>query len=216
LNSYRYWAARLARHHLIRLVLASCLLVAGCAQLKQCAYAGINRARWQQPQKVVATLEIKPGAVVADLGSGGGYFTFRLAEAVGPGGKVYAVDIDRDMTDLIAKRAAEEGRSNIEVILASPEDPLLPKAGVDLVFTCNTYHHVEERVAYFTQVRKYLRPHGRVAIIDLDRRAWLEGMLGHYTPSESIKREMDQAGYELRHEFDFLDRQSFLIFVPKP
>jgi ubiquinone/menaquinone biosynthesis C-methylase UbiE len=198
-----------------RLVLAIALLMAGCAQLKQCAYAGINRDEWQQPQKVIAALKIQPGASVADLGSGGGYFTFRLAEAVGPSGKVYAVDIDRDMVDLIAERATKEGRSNVEVILARPEDPSLPKAGVDLIFTSNTYHHIEDRVAYFANLRKYLRRNGRVAIIEFDRRGWLEGLLRHYTPSEFIKREMEQAGYMLQQEFDFLNRQSFLIFVPK-
>ena len=198
-----------------RLVLAVALLMAGCAQLKQCAYAGINRDEWQQPQKVIAALKIQPGASVADLGSGGGYFTFRLAEAVGPSGKVYAVDIDRDMVDLIAERATKEERSNVEVILARPEDPSLPKAGVDLIFTSNTYHHIEDRVAYFANLRKYLRRNGRVAIIEFDRRGWLEGLLRHYTPSEFIKREMEQAGYTLQQEFDFLNRQSFLIFVPK-
>lgn len=198
-----------------RLVLAIALLMAGCAQLKQCAYAGINRDEWQQPQKVIAALKIQPGASVADLGSGGGYFTFRLAEAVGPSGKVYAVDIDRDMVDLIAERATKEERSNVEVILARPEDPSLPKAGVDLIFTSNTYHHIEDRVAYFANLRKYLRRNGRVAIIEFDRRGWLEGLLRHYTPSEFIKREMEQAGYMLQQEFDFLNRQSFLIFVPK-
>jgi len=198
-----------------RLVLAIALLMAGCAQLKQCAYAGINRDEWQQPQKVIAALKIQPGASVADLGSGGGYFTFRLAEAVGPSGKVYAVDIDRDMVDLIAERATKEERSNVEVILARPEDPSLPKAGVDLIFTSNTYHHIEDRVAYFANLRKYLRRNGRVAIIEFDRRGWLEGLLRHYTPSEFIKREMEQAGYTLQQEFDFLNRQSFLIFVPK-
>ena len=198
-----------------RLVLAIVLLMAGCAQLKQCAYAGINRDEWQQPQKVIAALKIQPGASVADLGSGGGYFTFRLAEAVGPSGKVYAVDIDRDMVDLIAERATKEERSNVEVILARPEDPSLPKAGVDLIFTSNTYHHIEDRVAYFANLRKYLRRNGRVAIIEFDRRGWLEGLLRHYTPSEFIKREMEQAGYTLQQEFDFLNRQSFLIFVPK-
>jgi ubiquinone/menaquinone biosynthesis C-methylase UbiE len=201
--------------HFLRLALAVCLLMAGCAQLKQCAYAGINRDEWQQPQKVIAELNIEPGAVVADVGSGGGYFTFRLSDAVGPSGKVYAVDVDRDMVDLIAKRATEEGRLNIEVILAKPDDPSLPKAGIDLVFTSNTYHHIENRVAYFVNLRQHLRPDGRIAIIDFDRRAWLGGLLRHYTPSEFIKREMEQAGYTLQQEFDFLNRQSFLIFVPK-
>jgi len=163
--------------------------------------------------KVLAALQIHPGDRVADLGAGGGYFTFKFAEAVDTAGKVYAVDIDKDMVDFIAKRAKDETRSNIETILAKPDDPLLPKTGVDLVFTSNTYHHIDNRVSYFAKLRKYLRPGGRVAVIDFDRRAWIEGLLRHYTPSEFIKREMDQAGYALQQDFDSLDRQSFLIFT---
>jgi arsenite methyltransferase len=191
-------------------------LLAGCAQLKQCAYEGVNRDDWQQPQRVIAALNVRPGDQVADLGSGGGYFTFRLAEAVGPAGKVYAVDIDPDMVDLIAKRAKQETAANIDPILAKPDDPLLPKAEVDLIFTSNTYHHIDNRIAYFSNLRKYLRPGGRIAIIDFDRRSWLMGLFRHYTPSEFIKPEMEQAGYSLQEELSFLDRQSFLIFTVKP
>jgi arsenite methyltransferase len=188
------------------------LLIASCARLKQFAYEGFNRDSWQQPDKVIAALNLHPGEVVADLGSGGGYFTFKLARAVAPSGKVYAVDVDKDMIELIAKRLKEESGNNVETILATATDPLLPQTGVDLIFTVNTYHHIANRLAYFANVRKYLRPGGRIAIIDLDRRAWLEGLLGHYTPSETIKREMEQAGYALQQQLDFLDRQSFLIF----
>jgi arsenite methyltransferase len=201
--------------HFLKFVLALCLLAGGCAHLKQCAYEGIGRDDWQQPQKVIAALKIQPSAVVADLGSGSGYFTFRLAEAVGAGGKVYAVDVDPDMIELVAKAAKDKGQSNIETILAKPKNPLLPKAGVDLIFTSNTYHHIDDRVAYFANLRQFLRPGGRVAIIEFDRRGWLQGLLRHYTPSEFIQREMEQAGYRLQENFDFLDRQSFLIFAPK-
>jgi arsenite methyltransferase len=191
------------------------LLIAGCARLKQFAYEGFNRDSWQQPDKVIAALNLHPGEIVADLGSGGGYFTFKLAKAVAPSGKVYAVDVDKDMIELISKRLKEESGNNVETILATPTDPRLPQTGVDLIFTVNTYHHIADRSAYFANARKYLRPGGRIAIIDLDRRAWLEGLLGHYTPSETIKREMEQAGYTLQQQLDFLDRQSFLIFSLK-
>jgi arsenite methyltransferase len=191
------------------------LLIAGCARLKQFAYEGFNRDSWQQPDKVIAALNLHPGEIVADLGSGGGYFTFKLAKAVAPSGKVYAVDVDKDMIELISKRIKEESGNNVETILATPTDPRLPQTGVDLIFTVNTYHHIADRSAYFANARKYLRPGGRIAIIDLDRRAWLEGLLGHYTPSETIKREMEQAGYTLQQQLDFLDRQSFLIFSLK-
>ena len=192
------------------------LFLPSCAFLKQCAYEGFQRDQWQQPQKVIETLALRPGDHVADLGSGSGYFTFRLAAAVGPQGKVYAVDIDREMNDLLAQAIKEKNVGNVEVILARPDDPLLPPAGVDLVLTVNTYHHFENRVAYFQKLRKYLRPGGRIAVIDFDRRAWFEGLWKHYTPPEFIKREMEQAGYGLQHELTFLDRQSFLIFAPNP
>ena len=204
-----------SRRHFFTFLLAISLLLAGCARLKQCAYEGVTRDGWQQPEKVIAALKIQPGFVVADLGSGGGYFTFKLAEAVGPTGTVYAVDIDQDMIDLITKTAKERAAGNIEPVLAKANDPRLPKTGADLIFTSNTYHHIDNRVAYFANLRQYLRPGGSVAIIDFDRRAWLEGLLRHYTPTEFIKREMEQAGYRLREEFDFLDRQSFLVFAPK-
>lgn len=190
--------------------------LAGCAFLKQCAYEGFKRDDWQQPQKVIETLALRPGDQVADLGSGSGYFTFRLAAAVGPQGKVYAVDVDREMNDLVAQAVKEKNIGNVEVILARRDDPLLPPAGVDLVLTVNTYHHFENRVAYFMRLKKYFRPGGRIAVIDFDRRAWFEGLWQHYTPAEFVKREMEQAGYSLQRELDFLDRQSFLIFAPDP
>lgn len=192
------------------------LFLAGCAFLKQWAYEGFNRDHWQQPQKVIETLALRPGDHVADLGSGSGYFTYRLAEAVGPKGKVYAVDVDREMNDLVTKAIKEKGIGNVELILARPDDPMLPPTGVDLVFTVNTYHHFENRVAYFQRLRKHLRPGGRIAVIDFDRRAWFAGLWRHYTPAEFIKREMEQAGYGLQRELTFLDRQSFLIFTPNP
>ncbi len=99
-----------------------------------------------------------------------------------------------------------------QTILAKPNDPLLPQSAVDLIFTSNTYHHIDDRIVYFSNLRKYLKPAGRIAIIDYDRRSWLAGLLRHYTPAEFIKREMEQAGYTVQQELTFLDRQSFLIF----
>ena len=193
-------------------ILVLAFLFVGCAGLKQCAYEGLSRDEWQQPARVVAALQIRPGATIVDLGAGSGYFTFFLAQAGGPTGKVYAVDIDKDMTQLVAEKAKERAAENIEVILATPEDPMLPQGSIDLVFTANTYHHIKDRVRYFSGLRKCLRPTGRVAIIDFDRRSWWAGLMKHYTPSEFIQREMEQAGYRLAREFDFLDRQSFLLF----
>jgi ubiquinone/menaquinone biosynthesis C-methylase UbiE len=196
------------------LTLAILVCLAGCAQLKGCAYQGINRDTWQQPQRVIESLKIAPGMMVADIGAGGGYFTFKLSRAVGASGKVYAVDVDREMIDLITDRAREENAANIATIVGASDDPRLPASGVDLIFTSNTYHHIENRVRYFANLRRYLRPGGRIAVIDFDRRGWLEGLLRHYTPKEFIQRELEQAGFAMQQDLDFLDRQSFLIFAP--
>lgn len=198
------------------LTLIALLLCAACTALKRCSYEGLDRDTWQQPDRVVRSLGIQSGDRIADLGSGGGYFTFRLAGAVGAEGRVYAVDVDRELNDYIRDRAAEEGRNNIEVILARDDDPLLPEESVDLIFLSNVYHHIENRPGYFRNVAKYLRPGGRIAIIEFNGEGAFERGFGHYTPAGVMKEEMQQAGYRLDQEFDFLSRQSFLVFSREP
>jgi ubiquinone/menaquinone biosynthesis C-methylase UbiE len=195
--------------------LLAALVLASCTTLKRCAYEGDNRDEWQKPDEVIRALGIQPGERIADLGSGSGYFTFRLAKEVGPLGKVYAVDIDKGLNKYVADRTRQEGYANIEVILAKPDDPLLPQAGVDLIFTSNTYHHLENRPGYFANISNYLSPNGRIAVVEFNEKGWFQS-LGHYSAAEVIKKEMKEAGYQLQREFDFLPRQSFLIFSKNP
>ena len=192
-------------------LLLTLLLLAGCTTLKRCTYEGFGRDQWQEPERVVQALGLRPGNHVADLGSGGGYFTFRLARAVGPTGKVYAVDIDEAMNADLRARAKEDGHQNVAVILAKPDDPLLPPGAIDLVFTSNTYHQLKDRTAYFARLGKSLKPDGRIAVIDFDSRGWMQSV-GHYTDPEAIKAEMRAAGYRLEREHTFLGKQSFLVF----
>jgi ubiquinone/menaquinone biosynthesis C-methylase UbiE len=184
------------------------------ADLKRWAYEQPGRDAWQQPDRVVQALEVRPGARVADVGAGGGYFTFRLARAVGPSGLVYAVDVDPQMTAYIAERARAESLTNVEAVLAAPDDPGLPREGVDLVFVCNTFHHISNRADYFRRLRAHLRPGGRLAVVDYKPEGWFARLFRHATPPEVIRSELQAAGYRLQREHDFLDRQSFLIFEP--
>src|SRR5262249_30243599 len=124
----------------------------------------------------------------------------------------YAVDVDSQMTEYVSKEALNRGHGNVEAILAPYNDPLLPETGVDLIFTANTYHHIENRPAYFRNAQKYLRPGGRVAIIDYNGKGWFERLLGHWVERERIIAEMQEAGYRLAREFTFLDKQHFLVF----
>lgn len=196
----------------IGLLLLALLTQTGCtAEMKARAYADEDRDEWQQPDRVVAELGIVSGQQLADLGSGGGYFTFRLASAVGPSGRVYAVDVDSEMNERLERLARERGAANVSVVLAAHDDPRLPEP-VDLVFTSNTYHHIEDRVAYLERLTRYLSPGGRVAVVEYKRTGFLQRFLGHATEAEVIRDEFEQAGYTLEVEHDFLDRQSFLIF----
>ncbi len=215
MGNYRAYAENTGNLSGNVLLAAALLLVAlciGCTDLKRFAYQGFGRDKWQHPERVIRSLEVEPGDHIADLGSGGGYFTFRLAKAVGPDGKVYAVDVDSGMNEHVDKRAREDGYENVAVILAAYDDPLLPDSRVELIFTCNTYHHIQDRAVYFKHARKYLRAGGRVAIIDYNGKGWFQRIFPHFTASDVIKSEMKAAGYRLQREFDFLPRQHFLVF----
>ena len=194
------------------MVVGLLLLYAGCTDSYWKYVDSSSRDEWQQPKAVIQSLHVPPGASVADVGSGGGYFSFPLAEAVGPQGKVFAVDVDKGSLDYIRRQAETRGVSNIALVQAAKDDPRLPEHGVDLIFTCNTYHHLDNRVVYLQSLARYLRLDGRVAIIDYTETGWFAKIFGHWTPKETVRREMEAAGYQLTDDFDFLRKQHFQVF----
>jgi ubiquinone/menaquinone biosynthesis C-methylase UbiE len=173
-----------------------------------------SRAGWQIPDRVIQSLDIQPGDRVADIGAGDGYFTFRLADAAGPGGKVYAVEVDKESIETLRVKTKQRGYSNVEVILGELDDPLLPDGEIDLVFLCNAYHHIEERRAYFQRLRKDLTPQGRVAIIDMKVSPLVRLFVptGHWTTVETMQQEMHEAKYHTEKQLEFLPAQNFLLF----
>lgn len=192
--------------------LLALLIFGGCAEL---AYQHMNdpsRDIWKQPKAVIQALRVSPGARVADLGSGGGYFTWPLAETVGPEGKVYAVDINETGLRMIEQEAKTRNVSNVMPVMATPTDAKLPEP-VDLVFNCDTYHHMSDRVAYFRSLANHLRENGRVAILDFHKTGFFSGILGHGTSKELVRQEMKEAGYRLVAEHSFLQDQHFQIFA---
>lgn len=208
-NRSRGFRAETRRQHRKRAVALAllALTVGGCGWLKRAAYEDFGRRDdWQNPEAVVAALAIAKGQRVADLGSGGGYFTFRLAEAVGPDGRVYAVDIDPGMNAHVAEEAEKRGLAQVETVLAAEDDPRLPEA-VDLLFTSNTYHHLTNRVAYFTGLQAKLAPGAKVAVLD-----YKPEETSHSTAADVVKKEMQEAGYRLVEE-QSLERQTLLVFV---
>jgi len=167
-------------------------------------------------KEVVAALQLERGMRVADIGSGGGYFSFLLAEAVGTKGKVYMVDTDQKHLDFSMALAKEKGIENIKPVLASEDDPNLPDGKVDLIFMRSVCHHMKGRAGYFTALKRLLAKGGRVALIDYPlgpflRFRWLKG---HYVESAVIRKEMLEAGFHLDESFGFIPRQWFMTFSP--
>ena len=123
----------------------------------------------QESELVLACLQLKPGDVVADIGAGTGLFARPLARAVGPTGRVLAVDIDPELLRYIERRARDEKIPNIETILGEFDDPLLPGNRVDLAFIHDVLHHIERREAYLKTLSHLLKPRARIALIELNR-----------------------------------------------
>ena len=197
----------------VAIFLIACLCLVGCAKL---AYQHMNdpsRDAWQKPKEVIEKLAITPGARVADLGAGGGYFTWYLARAVGPQGTVYAVDIDETGLGIIEKEMNARGIHNVVPIHAEAGDAKLSEP-VDLVFSCDTYHHMNDRIAYFRSLTRYLKPGGRVAILDFHPHGFFSGLLGHGSAAEEVRREMEAAGYRRIADFDIIETQHFQVFSP--
>ncbi len=172
-----------------------------------------KRDAWQKPHEVIQALQLEPDAVIADLGSGTGYFTVRLATMV-PEGRVYGVDVEPDMVKYLAERARREKRSNIVAIAGTPQDPRLPEK-VDLILLVDVYHHIDAREQYFRQLRASLKPGGRIAVIDFRMDSPEGPPVAARIAPEQVVEELESAGYRLGRRHDFLPNQYFLIFEPR-
>jgi ubiquinone/menaquinone biosynthesis C-methylase UbiE len=183
---------------------------------------GIND-RWKSPniEPLVATLENenreiyahrvllaaivgpKPGSVVADVGAGSGFMVEEFARRVGPSGKVFAVDINAKMLELIAQRAAKDGLQNIQTVLTREDSVDLPSHSVDLVFVCDTYHHFEYPKQSLAGIYRALRPGGELVVVEFKREpghspAWI---LEHVSKGQSeVIKEIEAAGFTLSND----------------
>ncbi len=175
-----------------------------------------GRDAYQKPDQVVKALDLKPGVTVADIGAGSGYFAVRLAQAVGDEGRVLAVDISADMILHLNRRLRDAGIRNVQTVLSAPDDPLLPDASLDLVFICDTWHHIDERPKYLALLKRMLRPAGRIAIVDFEKRPLSFGPpLEMKIAREDVVGELQAAGFRLVAEHTFLPHQYFLVFDSK-
>ena len=176
----------------------------------------IGRDAEERPDSLVNALEIPVGASVAEIGSGTGYFTWRLAEKVGPAGKVFAVDVQQKMLDLTDDAIKKHRLSNVELVLGAENDPRLAPASIDLALIANAYHEFSEPEAMLAAVKQSLKPDGRLVIIEFAE--------GHpFGPQDKAERmtigqiraEIEPMGFEIDRVLDLQPIQHGLIFTKR-
>lgn len=171
-----------------------------------------SRETEELPTRVVEALELRPTNVVADIGAGTGYYTFRLSERV-PRGRVFAVDIQPEMLDIIRQRIEEWDVTNVEPVLGTPTDPALPDQAVDVALMVDAYHEFSHPYEMMGHIVDALRPGGRVVLVEYrgEDSTIPVGEL-HRMTEEQAKKEMEAVGLEWRKTKDVLPQQHFMVF----
>lgn len=175
-----------------------------------------EREQEEQPAKLLEILKPKPGEVVADIGAGSGYYTFRFAERVGPTGKVLAVEIQPELLAMIRQRAQRRNLTNIETVTGEVSDPKLPAAAVDTILLVDVYHEFSHPYEMTEAMVKALKPGGRIVFVEFrmeDESVPIK--LVHKMSEKQVRREMEP--FPLRHvkTYDSMPWQHVIVFEKK-
>ena len=164
----------------------------------------------QPPSRVLDAIGVRPGMTVAEIGAGQGRYAVQLAARVGPGGRVYAEDIDADALEHLRGRCRRWKLENVETVLGDVTDPKLPTGRLDLIWIVSSYHHFDDPVALLRRARPALKPDGRLAIGE-----WISihEVGRHGTSPENIIRQVEAAGYVFERSETFLKANNFLIYL---
>ncbi|WP_337886299.1 class I SAM-dependent methyltransferase [Fischerella thermalis] len=173
----------------------------------------LSRETEEKPSKILDALDLKSTDVVADIGAGTGYLSFRIAPKV-PQGKVLAVDIQPEMLDIINFFKQELNVTNVEAVLATPTNPNLPPASVDLALMVDTYHEFEYPREVMQAIVKALKPDGRVVLVEYRGENPLIMIKGlHKMTQKQVKKEMQAVGLVWRETKNLLPQQHLMVFT---
>jgi ubiquinone/menaquinone biosynthesis C-methylase UbiE len=176
-----------------------------------------EREQEEQPDKALDAIGIAEGSTVADIGAGVGYMTWRLAQRVGPRGKVYATDIQPQMLALLKRNMLQRNLGNVETVLGAVDDPRLPLNAVDLVLLVDVYHEFSEPQAMLRRIRESLRQDGRLVLLEYRAEDPAVPIRPEHKMSvKQVKAELEPEGFRLERVSDALPRQHILVFRKTP
>ena len=167
----------------------------------------------EAPDAALDAIGIPQGAIVADVGAGAGYFTWRLAERVGPMGKVYANDIQPEMLDLLRKNIAGRHLTNVEMVLGTEDNPRLPAGQIDLILLVDVYHEFSQPQKMLRKMRDALKPDGRLVLLEYRKEdPNIPIRPEHKMSVEEVRAEVQPEGFRFEKNLATLPRQHILIF----
>jgi tRNA A58 N-methylase Trm61 len=162
---------------------------------------------------IIASLGLKPGMVVADIGAGPGVLTLPIAKAVAPAGKVYAVEIDQAFLDRINGKTRDAKIGNVVTVLGAYGDPALPARDVDVALFHDVLHHIKDRAGYLKATAAYLKPGGRIAVVDLPPTGSHKDEPELIVTKDQVRGWMADAGLRPLREFDgLLPEKWFIVY----
>jgi ubiquinone/menaquinone biosynthesis C-methylase UbiE len=211
------------RHAFICMVSALALVATTAAGQLRSSPAEEWIVRLENPERleglripeVVQHLGLKPGDVVADLGAGAGAFLVDLSRAVGPTGKVYAVEIDRGFIDYMSRKVDEHQLTNVTAILGAFTDPALPAKDVDVAMLHDVLHHIEHRAEYIRNLAAYMKRNGRIAVIELPADGPHRDEPELIVSREQVAGWMAAAGFTPAEEYHFLGDKWYVVYERK-
>jgi len=172
-----------------------------------------EREAEERPSRAIKELKLEPGMVVADFGAGSGYYTERIARAVGPTGKVLAVDLQPEMLEMVGRRAKSRGITNIELVRSTPDDPRLPAGTIDLILMVDVYHELAAPQRVLRAMKAALSPRGRIAIVEFRKEdPDVPIRAEHKMSVAQAVQEFGAEGYVLDRRVDSLPWQHILVF----
>ncbi|MBM3809395.1 MAG: methyltransferase domain-containing protein [Acidimicrobiia bacterium] len=199
------------RHPVSGRVFAPVMGVAGAGWLERA-----ERESEEAPSKAIAALELKPGMAVADVGAGSGYYTSRMAKLVGTTGRVYATDIQPGMIDLLNRRVASEGLTNVTTVLGGVDDPKLPPQSIDLAIMVDVYHELQQPQVFLQRLKASFKPGGRLVLVEFRKEDPTVPILEvHKMSVAEVKQELEAEGYRLDRVIDVLPWQHIIVLRVK-